>query len=517
MKAQGDDTRPTLPQTLTAAATRNGLGRYLLVEPLVVGVSGGADSLALLHSLLALRGPDAAGTLHVAHLDHGLRDPDSAADARFVAQLAESWGLTCTVRRLDVGAYAKERGLSIEEAARIVRYAFLAGEAAKRGAVVAVAHNADDQVETVLMHILRGSGLSGLRGMRALTTVPDLPHDPLLASLLQGAQPERVALFRPLLGVWRRENEAYCGQVGIHPRIDPTNSDPRYTRNRVRRELLPRIERDYNRAVKDHIFKLSQLAAGEDDLLESLADQEARKLARLEPGGALCFEQGSAGAMHPALRLRAVRWAICQVAGTLDGLSHEHIEKAAGILAGESGTAVAMDLPHGVTVRRFDGIACVFKGDFKPEQSEAGEHQWPQMRPGTKHGLTPDLTLQLDDGWALLASVAEGRSSDEPGDLLALFDLDALQPLGPFAVRTRRPGDTIQPLGMEGRKRLHDLFIDAKIPRWTRDRIPLIARSHQDEEVLWVPGPGGRRSARAPVGRSTRRVLRLEFRRTGEG
>src|SRR5262245_1950285 len=148
MNADEEQTTSLLPQAIAATATRGGLERYLLAVPLVVGVSGGADSLALLHILCILRGAEAPGTLHVAHLDHGLRGAASEADARFVAEVAGAWGLTSTIERYDAGRYAGERGFSIEEAARLVRYAFLAGLAAKRGAAVAVAHNADDQAET---------------------------------------------------------------------------------------------------------------------------------------------------------------------------------------------------------------------------------------------------------------------------------------------------------------------------------------------------------------------------------
>src|SRR5207237_6434784 len=155
---------------------RAGLERYLLAEPLMVGVSGGADSLALLHILCTLRGADAVRTLHVAHLDHGFRGEESAEDARFVGSIAEEWGLPCTVRRFDVPAYARSHRLSPEEAARRVRYAFLGVLAAQHGAAVAVAHTADDQVETVLMNLLRGSGVSGLAGMRMLSHMP-LPQE----------------------------------------------------------------------------------------------------------------------------------------------------------------------------------------------------------------------------------------------------------------------------------------------------------------------------------------------------
>src|SRR5947208_3030708 len=161
-----------LPQHVQNTASRHQLDRYVTDEPLVVGVSGGADSLALLHALCVLRGKQAAKTLHVAHLDHGFRGEAGAKDAAFVKDVAQSLGVPFTGAKYDVPEYARSRGLSKEEAARRVRYAFLAGLAEQRGATVAVAHTADDQVETVLMNVLRGTGLKGLAGMQMLSTLP---------------------------------------------------------------------------------------------------------------------------------------------------------------------------------------------------------------------------------------------------------------------------------------------------------------------------------------------------------
>src|SRR5438876_803237 len=281
------------------SARRAGLEYYLLAEPLVVGVSGGADSLALLRILYTLRGADAARTLHIAHLDHGFRGEEGAEDARFVGSLAEEWGLPYTVRRFDVPAYARSHKLSPEEAVRRVRYAFLGALAAKHGAAVAVAHTADDQVETVLMNLLRGSGVSGLAGMRMLSHMP-LPRIsskfPVPGSKLNNENLEpgtwnwelgtqEFAIFRPLLEVWRHEIEEYCGQIGLQLRMDITNADPTYTRNRIRHELLPSLEREYNPAIKERLLSLSDILAGEDQLIETLAEQEAKRIAHLDANG----------------------------------------------------------------------------------------------------------------------------------------------------------------------------------------------------------------------------------------
>jgi tRNA(Ile)-lysidine synthase len=503
-----------LPKKVLKIAMRNGLETYLVAEPLVVGVSGGPDSLALLHMLRSLRSATASQTIHVAHLDHMLRGRASEEDARFVAELAKEWGLPYTIRRFDVKQYAHKQQLSIEEAARNARYAFLAALAHEQAAAVAVAHNADDQVETVLMHILRGSGISGLRGMRMLTTVLVASLDSNLSELAHNLPTEPITLFRPLLGVWRREIEAYCAHAGLQPRLDITNTDRQYKRNRIRYELIPLLERDYDPAVKAHLHNLAELAEGEDEIIEALMEQEARRLVYLEAEGIIRFEQSDVADMPEALRLRLIRWAIKHVAGTLEGFTHRHIEEAAGIVSGEADSPRAADLPHGLIVERLDGWSVISQRRFVEGPKEQDISKWPIMDRDEELSLVPGDTLQLQTGWKLNSHIVSAENEKSaPGDLLALFDMDEMETLGPLVLRTRRPGDFMKPLGMKGSKTLQDLFIDAKIPRSIRDRIPLVSCSASGGEVLWVPGPGGRRSAHAPIGPYTRRVLCLEFAR----
>jgi len=215
-------------------------------EPVVVGVSGGPDSLCLLHVLKHLA-PGYGVTLHVTHLEHGIRGEESEADAQFVAGLAHRWGLPVTVEHADVPRLAEEEGLAPEEAARRARYGFLARVAGQIGASrIAVGHNADDQVETVLMHFLRGSGLAGLRGMLPLSPLGELR---LGAALRDSPLAGELRLIRPLLEVARPAIEAYCRSRGLQPRFDRSNLDTTYYRNRLRHELLPMLE-GYNPNIR---------------------------------------------------------------------------------------------------------------------------------------------------------------------------------------------------------------------------------------------------------------------------
>ena len=236
--------------------------------PLVVGVSGGADSLCLLHALHALRAlaPELGLRLHVAHLDHGLR-ATSAADAAWVRALCVAWELPCTLDRCDVRALAEREGRSLEDAARQARYRFLAQVARQVGArAVAVGHTADDQAETVLLHLIRGTGLEGLAGMAPDAAWP-LPDE-------QGT--DGLRLLRPLLALTRADTEAYCAAVGLTPRQDESNRDLAYARNRVRLELLPLL-RELNPGITATLGRTAAAIAGDVAALRSV---ELRGLGR---------------------------------------------------------------------------------------------------------------------------------------------------------------------------------------------------------------------------------------------
>jgi len=235
-------------------------------ETLVVGVSGGPDSAALLHALRQLLPPTA---LIVAHFDHGLR-PGSAGEAEQVAMMAG--GLRFRAGRADVAAQARAGRLSLEEAGRVARYDFLAGVArAERAKAVAVGHNADDQAETILMHVLRGSGTAGLRGMTTATPLPG--HADLW-------------LWRPLLAITRQEIEAYCREHQLAVINDPTNSDQTYLRNRLRHDLLPALERA-NPRLRDRLREMAQVVAADEELAVAETGHTGARAAL--PGGLTLF------------------------------------------------------------------------------------------------------------------------------------------------------------------------------------------------------------------------------------
>ena len=235
-------------------------------SPVIVGVSGGADSLCLLHALHALA-PDNEWRLHVAHLNHQLRGAEAQADADFVRDIAQHWGLPYTIESRDVAAFARHHKLSLEEAARQVRYGFLLDVAqAQHSDVIAVAHNADDQTESVLMHLLRGSGLAGLRGMLPKMRLEEyrILHP---QSAIQNPK-SKIYLVRPLLEIPRSAIDEYCQQHDLHPRVDATNADTTYFRNRLRHELLPTLE-TYNPNIRSILRRTADVIAAEYEILQA--------------------------------------------------------------------------------------------------------------------------------------------------------------------------------------------------------------------------------------------------------
>jgi tRNA(Ile)-lysidine synthase len=463
-------------------------------DAVVVGVSGGPDSLTLLHSLRALR-DELQITLHVAHLNHQLRGSESDADAEFVAWLAREWDLPATVEARDVGAFAREQRLSLEEAARQARYAFLAEVAQRVGArVIAVAHHADDQAETVLMHFLRGAGMAGLRGMEYKTEIRDSRFQPPIPNL---------QLVRPLLNVTREEIEDYCKENSLTPRFDRSNLDMTFFRNRLRQEVLPYLE-TLNPNIRRVLLRTSHALADDYDFLQAQVRAAYAQVAR-EEEDTIVFARGAWSALHPALQRGTLRAAAQQLRSDLRNIDWTHIEGARRV-ALEKSTGAAATLVGGLML--VVGYNAFMVG----------------MEPRLRRGLLlPDLPLlhaerialpvrgvvELPNSeWVVETGIAS--SQKETADRwTALLDLEKCS--GEFFLRRRRPGDRFQPTGLRGHTQsLHEFMIDKKIPHAARSALPLLIVS---ERIVWVCG--WRLAEGVHVTPDTRQVWRVTFRKKG--
>ncbi len=465
------------------AAVRAAIDDQHLLSPtgvVVVGVSGGPDSICLLHVLTRLCGSDSpfAGVrLHVAHLDHRLRGEAGQADANFVADLAARWGLPCALGQADVPALARAERRSLEDAARKARYAFLRRVAAEVGAArIAVAHQADDQVETLVMHWLRGSGLAGLAGIQA----------------------REGDVIRPLLGVSRAEILRYCEQQGLIYREDASNQDRRFLRNRIRHDLLPVLEQ-YNPNLRETLLRNASVIAEEDAFMQAQVDACWSEVIPREAERSLEGNIAAYRRLPLALRRRVLLRAAQRVSGGEVHLELRHVEASDALLLRAVGVG-ALHLPGGLRLCRIYGQFVI--------ASELSSAQLTQSSSGTSARSAPALLAEKHTTtilpvpgearlpgtrWVVRAYLLEGNATPPPGyergedgRRWGYMDLDALTAYLPLSVRTRRAGDRFQTLGLRAAKKLQDVLVDAKVPRAERDTLPLVCGA--DGTILWVAG-----------------------------
>jgi tRNA(Ile)-lysidine synthase len=448
-------------------------------EKWVVGVSGGPDSVALLHLLRQIVGPE---RLVAAHLNHSLR-PTAAADAYFVAQTAAVWQIPFTQQTEDVAALARQAGLSLEAAGRQARYAFLAEVARERDApLIAVGHHADDQVETLLLHLLRGTGLDGLRGMELIRPLPQAP--------------DRL-LLRPLLHSSRDAIEAYCRENQLQPRRDETNSDTRFRRNRLRHELLPQLV-EYNPQVKRHLRQMAAIVAADLALLDDLTAAAWPAVLVEQADGWLALDRSLWQAQPLALRRRLLRRALRQLAPQVE-IGFRSLEQARLLAeAPSSGTTAVfseqIQFEVGYERLRLRRQTAV----ISPRAPQlAGPEPLPLPVPGQ---------VELAAGWWLETAVLDPfdpAAIHKNPDPWTVF-LDA-ERVGTLRLRPRRPGERMQPLGLNGRSaKLKEIMVNRKIPAGLRRRWPLLVNDHHP---LWLVGH--LLDERARVTAATRRVWQI--------
>ncbi len=448
----------------------------------VVGVSGGADSVALLHILKELA-PEYSLQLHVAHLNHLLR-PGARAEAAFVQRLAHKWKIPVTTGCCRVARLAAFSGLGIEEAARQARYQFLSYVARRVGAQrIAVGHNADDRVETVLFNIMRGTGPAGLSGIPA----------------------RRGIVIRPLLGVTREEIEAYCRDRGLAWCTDPSNLETFYFRNKIRRKLLPYLRREFNPNLDQAILRLADIMQAENFFLERLASRLLKSFTRERKFGKVELFLADFLRLPLALQRRLLRAGVRVAGGSLRGLGYRHLDDCLNFLArGPAGGEI--HLPHGVRLKKNYDLFKITIGETEAELKEVSQKL---EVPGKTDVPSLGLTIHAET-WVKSRAEKSHFFHTPNKRYQAFFDYDKIKL--PLYVRTRRPGDRIRLLGLGGTKKIKKLFSDLKIPRLERDRIPLIA---SNDSIYWVAGY--RRSEEAQVTPETKRILVLRVFKRIEG
>ncbi|MCL4267010.1 MAG: tRNA lysidine(34) synthetase TilS [Anaerolineae bacterium] len=459
---------------------------------LVVGVSGGPDSLALLHVLARVVGPE---RLVAAHLHHGLR-PEADGELLFVVKTAVSWQIPIVVDKVDVPALAQANGWSTEEAARHARYRFLAETAVQEATTfVAVAHHADDQAETVLLHLIRGSGLAGLRGMLPVSPLPGAPE---------------LTLLRPLLAVPRRDIEAYCAAHQLQPVYDQSNADTTYLRNRIRHELLPLLAQ-YNPQISHHLQQLAAISAADYALLEEWFQPFWQSVYVEQGDGWVALARTRWLELPLSHRRLGLRWAMLALRPSQTDISFQVVELARELV--EKGvTGSQMDLPGRLTLRlEYERILFAAAETANSTAFSAGIP--PAFGPQLPHTHPVQLTIPgqmaLGGGWWLYVQEYEGDRDVIPVNTdpwVALVDVGDRDTL---TVRPRLSGERFQPLGMQGRHAIvKEVMINRKVAQGLRPLWPIVAH---EEHLVWLVGH--QVDERVRVTAVSPRIIRLTCRR----
>jgi tRNA(Ile)-lysidine synthase len=455
----------TLTARVLAALHRDALLRA--GDRVLVAVSGGSDSVALLMLLRALAETGALTLAGVAHLNHGLRNA-AAEDEEFCRELADAAGVPFRSERTDVRSLAAERGWSIEDAGRQARYAFFERVADELGAdAIATGHTRDDQAETFLLRLIRGAGPRGLAGIHPRVSVP------------ADVSKARRCIIRPLLGIGRDELREYLAAIGQTFREDESNRDVSIPRNRVRHELVPFLRERFSPAIVDVLAREAAIARQDEERLHAEAIDLARSIVLTsETGASVEVDVEALRSLPKALAVRVARLALERLAPDRF-VGFDHIDRLLDML--ERGAAESLSLP-GQHAERGGGRIHLSRAPLKPFSNSF------------RVSLSiPGEAVLPAQGWAVSAELGS-----DPGDRLRTAGSDPTRPfLGawvdparltlPLAVRSRQPGDRVRPLGMGGRaKKVQDVLVDRKVAREERDALPLVVDG--TDRIVWIVG-----------------------------
>ena len=416
-------------------------------DRVVVGISGGADSVALLHVLKELR--ESIGIeLFGAHINHGLRGSDAKADADFSKELCNKWGVPFFLKEVNVKALSENWKKSEEEVGRWIRYSFFNEVLAQiHGNLIATAHHKNDQAETILFHIIRGTGMQGLSGMKPI-------RDGLL--------------IRPLLDVSRKEIDDYIQEQGLAYRVDSTNANFTYTRNRIRNELIPTIIADFNPSIVDGLARMGNIIQEEDGFITQYCN-DLYKECSVQTDEYVDLHIDKLNTYHSAIRKRLIRLALSAVKKDLEGIGYYHIEDIVA-LSTQSHVGAILTLPGGIRVKKGYEYLRFIK---TREKKVIAPFDVPLDIPGVVYIESLQLMITTEQ-------------LTQKSDLIFATEciyIDRNVVRGDLRIRQRRNGDRFKPLGVNGTKKLKDYFIDKKIPREERDSIPLLV---DEDNIIWV-------------------------------
>ncbi|WP_051280744.1 tRNA lysidine(34) synthetase TilS [Anaerovorax odorimutans] len=434
-------------------------------EHIVIGLSGGPDSVCLFHVLNEIR-EEFNITLHAVHVNHQFRPGAAEEDQNYVELLCKKYDIPCYSFTYDVNKIASDEGISGEEAGRNVRYKSfykIANKINSQKVKIAVAQNLNDQAETLLMRIIRGTGTDGLSGIEYMRSG-------------EGG----FSIIRPLLDISRKEIEEYCAVNNLNPRIDHTNLQAIYTRNKVRLELIPYIEENFNKNIMLALNRLANIAKEDKEYIYSVVDKIIEKYAKQNEENLISIDLNILKNLYPAVRNRVIIRLFKKI-GLIQDISAVHLKAAENILE-EAKTSSSVDFPNDYGIRISYGNAELYKkNDDKDNYYELNGY------------LKSKILMDLKN-----ICLNENTQA---------FDYDKIKNSGcKLILRTRKQGDYICPKGMKGTKKLQDFFVDAKIKKERRDFIPLVCLG---SEVIWIIGY--RISENYRLKEETAHILLLEY------
>ena len=439
-------------------------------DNIVIGLSGGPDSMALLYCLYEIR-KSLDFNIIAAHVNHGVRGEEALADQLFTEDICHRLNIPYHTINVDMNKFGRDKGISAEEAGRELRYGFFRNLLrSSGGGKIAVAHNKNDQAETLLMRIMRGTGVDGLKGMEF----------------------KSGDIIRPILNVSRKEIEDYIKTNNIETVLDKTNLLPIYSRNKVRLELIPYIEKNFNPNIIESLWRLSQTSSLDVSFLELYCEEKFNLLVKEQKENCIIIDGIKFNVEQGCIKQRLLRMSIQKLIGDLQGFTEQHIASLLELFT-RLETGKQIDLPFGLIGRVsyddliIERVTSDIHSDFN-HKLEIGENYFKD--------LNLNLKLTIIDNYDGLNL---GKGKDKK-----YFDYNKIK--GSLHIRNRKSGDKFTPLGMNGSKKIKDYFIDKKIPRERRNRIPLLV---DEENILWIIGYGV--SDLYKVTRNTTKILMIEY------
>ncbi len=440
-------------------------------DSVIIALSGGPDSVCLLHMLHSLK--DKLGIqLYAAHINHCLRGNEADEDEQYVKDVCEKFDVELFVKRINVKKIASEKGISSEMAGREVRYDFFEELMIELNAdKVALAHNANDQAETVFMRFIRGTGLKGLMGIKYIRD---------------------GVYIRPILKLMRSEIELYCDTMKLKPKIDKTNYERIYSRNKIRLDLIPYIEENFNKNIINTVIRFSDTVSVDENYLEKIAYDNFQKYCKNKKNKVIIKKE--AFFLEEAILTRVIRLSIEAVVGNLNNFQKSNIYDLIDLQKNSTGKKIYMPSSL-VAYNNYDDIElskkdslqnCTFSDEKKVYKLELN-----------KTNIIDELDIRIT-----LEVCGNDKAIYNDKKLIKSFNFDNIN--NDIILRYRKNGDKFYPLGMKGRKKLKDFFMDLKISKEERNNIPLICF---DDEIAWVVGY--RISEKYRITNTTKQILRI--------